>query len=308
MTAGVTAGAAAGPAAAVAAGPTSRRPEGSAKDQPPPAPRPLAGTVFDSHCHLDAMSARSGHSRRGAPAGPDYVAQVLAQAAAVGVTWVVNVGCEVGEWASALDSTEHPDVYAALAVHPTEVAGLTEEHYRELAELLRHPKVVAVGETGLDYYWDRTEPADQQRHFRRHIELSKQVGKPLIIHDRQAHADVLRILREEGAPPAGVIFHAFSGDAEMARECVDAGYVLSFSGVLTFTNAPQLREAAQVTPLEQLLVETDAPFLTPHPFRGRPNSPYLIPQVIRSLAELKNVAESVVCATISDTGARLFAR
>jgi TatD DNase family protein len=276
------------------------------KDQPPPAPQPLAGTVFDAHCHLDAMSARAGRSSRGEPAGEGFTAGVLAEAAAVGVTRVVNVGCEVGEWASALESTAHPDVYAALAVHPTEVAGLTEAHYRELGGLLRHPKVVAVGETGLDYYWDRTEPADQQRHFRRHIELSKQVGKPLMIHDRQAHADVLRILREEGAPPAGVIFHAFSGDAAMARECVAAGYVLSFSGVLTFGNAPALREAAAVTPLEQLLVETDAPFLTPHPYRGRPNAPYLIPHVVRALSEQKAVAEAVTCATISATGQRLF--
>jgi len=278
----------------------------SGKDQPPPAPPPLTGTVFDSHCHLDAMSARAGHSRRGEPAGPEFTGSVLAAAAAVGVTRVVNVGCEVGEWASALESTAHPDVYAALAVHPTEVGGLTEAHYRELAGLLAHPKVVAVGETVLDYYWDRTEPAEQQRHFRRHIELSQQVGKPLVIHDRQAHADVLRILREEGAPEAGVIFHAFSGDAEMARECVAAGYVLSFSGVLTFGNAPELREAAAVTPLEQLLVETDAPFLTPHPHRGRPNAPYLIPHVVRRLSEEKNVPESVVCATISATGQRIF--
>lgn len=292
--------------AAASAGLAADRTDRLDKDQLPQAPPPLDGSVFDSHCHLDAMSARSGRSERGEPAGPQYVDEVLSQATAVGVTRVVNVGCEVGEWASALDSTAHPEVYAALAVHPTEVGGLTEAHYRELAELLLHPKVVAVGETGLDYYWDRTEPADQQRHFRRHIELSKQVGKPLMIHDRQAHEDVLRILREEGAPPAGVIFHAFSGDAEMARECVDAGYVLSFSGVLTFRNAPGLREAARLTPLNQLLVETDAPFLTPHPHRGRPNSPYLIPHVVRCLSEQKDVAEAVVCTTISATGGKLF--
>ncbi|HST46771.1 TatD family hydrolase [Jatrophihabitans sp.] len=276
------------------------------RNQPPPPPAPLAGEVFDSHCHLDAMSARAGRSRRGEPAGREHTAAVLADAAAVGVVRVVNVGCEVGEWASALESTAHPDVYAALAVHPTEVAGLTEAHYRELAELLRHPRVVAVGETGLDYYWDRTEPADQQRHFRRHIELAKEVGKPLVIHDREAHADVLRILREEGAPPAGVVFHAFSGDAGMARECVAAGYLLSFSGVVTFGNAPALREAAAVTPLDQLLVETDAPFLTPHPYRGRPNSPYLIPHVVRSLSALKNIDEAVICATITASGKQLF--
>jgi TatD DNase family protein len=146
----------------------------------------------------------------------------------------------------------------------------------------------------------------QQEHFRRHIELAKSVGKPLMIHDRDAHADVLRILRIDGAPEAGVVFHAFSGDAEMAAECAAAGYLLSFPGVLTFTNAPGLRTAAARTPLSQMLVETDAPFLTAHPFRGRPNSPYLIPHVIRQIAELKGVEESVVCATISATGQRFF--
>jgi TatD DNase family protein len=276
------------------------------KDAPPPLPAPLNGTVFDSHCHFDAMAHRAGVIDRHDAAPVEYVATAMAQAASVGITRVVNVGCEVGEWQSAIDSTEHADVYAAIAVHPTEVGGLTDAHYAELERLLRHPKVVAVGETGLDYYWDRTSPEEQQRHLRRHIDLAKRVDKPLMIHDRDAHSDVLRILREEGAPQAGVVFHAFSGDAEMARECVDAGYLLSFPGVLTFKNAPELREAARVAPLEQLLVETDAPFLTAHPYRGRPNAPYLIPLVIRLLAELKGVSESVVCATISATGAKFF--
>jgi TatD DNase family protein len=272
----------------------------------PPPPEPLAGTVFDSHCHLDAMSARAGRTARGEPAGPEFVAAAVADASAVGVSRLVNVGCEVAEWQSALDSTEHPAVYCALAVHPTEVTDLTDEHYAELERLLGHPKVVAVGETGLDYYWDRTEPALQQEHFRRHIELAKRVDKPLVIHDRDAHADVLRILREQGAPPAGVVFHAFSGDAEMAGECARAGYLLSFSGVLTFSNAPALREAARMTPCDSMLVETDAPFLTAHPYRGRPNAPYLIPHVVRLLAELKQLPESVVCDTIWATGERVF--
>ena len=197
-------------------------------------------------------------------------------------------------------------MFCALAAHPTEVGELTDEHYAELERLLGHPKVVAVGETGLDYYWDRTEPALQQEHFRRHIELAKAVGKPLVVHDRDAHADVLQILAEQGAPEAGVVFHAFSGDAEMAAECVRAGYLLSFSGVLTFRNAPGLREAARLTPVESMLVETDAPFLTAHPYRGRPNAPYLIPLVVRQLAELKQLPESVVCATITATGKRVF--
>lgn len=275
-------------------------------DTPPPLPEPLAGTVFDSHCHFDSMSSRAGLGQPGTAASGEYIEKAMAQAAAVGVTKAINVGCEVGEWQPALASTAHPDVFAALAVHPTAVRGLTEDHYAELERLLAHPRVVAVGETGLDYYWDRTTPAEQQEHFRRHIELSKRVGKPLMIHDRDAHADVLRILREEGAPSAGVVFHAFSGDAAMARECVDAGYVLSFPGVLTFKNAPTLREAATSIPLDHVLVETDAPFLTAHPYRGRPNAPYLIPLVVRLLAELKKVDESVVCATISATGRRFF--
>lgn len=275
-------------------------------DTPPPLPEPLAGTVFDSHCHFDSMSSRAGLGQPGTAASGEYIERAMAQAAAVGVTKAINVGCEVGEWQPALGSTAHPDVFAALAVHPTAVRGLTEDHYAELERLLAHPRVVAVGETGLDYYWDRTTPAEQQEHFRRHIELSNRVGKPLMIHDRDAHADVLRILREEGAPSAGVVFHAFSGDAAMARECVDAGYVLSFPGVLTFKNAPALREAAGSIPLDHVLVETDAPFLTAHPYRGRPNAPYLIPLVVRLLAELKKVDESVVCATISATGRRFF--
>jgi TatD DNase family protein len=272
----------------------------------PPAPPPLDGTVFDSHCHLDAMSGRAGLTQRGEAAGPDYVSVTAAEAAAVGVTRLINVGCEVAEWGSAIASTEHPDVYAALAVHPTEVTGLSDEHYAELERLLTHPKVVAVGETGLDYYWDRTTPAEQQEHFRRHIELAKRVAKPLVIHDREAHADVLKILAEQGAPEAGVVFHAFSGDADMAAECVRAGYFLSFSGVLTFKNAPALRAAAEVTPLSSMLVETDAPFLTAHPYRGRPNAPYLIPHVVRLLSRIKSASESVVCATISATGHQLF--
>jgi TatD DNase family protein len=276
------------------------------RNTPPPLPAPLASTVFDSHCHVGAMAERAGLVPRGAAAPRSYLDEVLAQAASVGVSRIVNVGCEVGEWQSAIDSTEHPDVYAAIAIHPTEVRGLTDDHYLQLDRLVRHRRIVAVGETGLDYYWDRTTPAEQQEHFRRHIELAKRVGKPLMIHDRDAHADVLRILREESPPEAGVIFHAFSGDAAMAEECVRAGYVLSFPGVVTFTNAPDLRQAAAVTPLNQLLVETDAPFLTPHPYRGRPNAPYLIPLVIRQLAELKGVSESVVCDTISATGARIL--
>jgi TatD DNase family protein len=196
-------------------------------------------------------------------------------------------------------------VYAAVAVHPTEVNELDDAGYAELERLAQDPRVVAVGETGLDYYWDRTAPALQQEHFRRHIELAKRVGKPLMIHDRDAHADILRILRDEGAPDQ-VVFHAFSGDVEMARACVEAGYVLSFPGVITFRNAPALRAAAAVVPLDHVLVETDAPFLTPHPFRGRPNAPRLLPLTAQGLAAALGVDLHVLCAAVRATGSRVF--
>ena len=165
--------------------------------------------------------------------------------------------------------------------------------------------MVAVGETGLDYYWDYAPHDAQQDAFRWHIGLSKRLGKPLMIHDRDAHEDVLRILDEEGAPDT-VVFHSFSGDADMARRCVDNGYVLSFSGTVTFRNAKLLREAAMVVPLQQLLVETDAPFLTPHPFRGRPNEPYCAAYTLRELADLRGVHIGELATIVTTTVNRVF--
>ena len=269
---------------------------------PPPPPDPLPGEIFDAHCHLDAMAHRLGRT-----ADDSFVADVMAQARAVGVTRVITVGDTVAasRWCVAA-ANAHPDVYAAVAVHPTEVNGLGPGDYAELADLAADPRVVAVGETGLDYYWDTVEPAVQHEHFRRHLELATVVGKPVMIHDREAHADVLRILREQGPPAAGVIFHAFSGDVEMARECRAAGYVLSFAGVVTFTNAPALRAALAVTGGHGILVETDAPFLTPHPYRGRPNSPYLVPLTVRTVAEVTQQTPIAAIAGIQATGMRVF--
>jgi TatD DNase family protein len=262
---------------------------------------PLRVPVFDAHTHLDAMAYRSG-----VPADTAFVAAVMRDAKAAGVHRVITVGdtVESSRWCVAA-AQEHPDVYAAVAVHPTEVHGLTDDDYATLETLGRDPRVVAVGETGLDYYWHRTEPAEQAEHFRRHIALAKSVGKPLMIHDRDAHADILQILREDGAPET-VVFHAFSGDAAMARECVAAGYLLSFPGVITFRNAPGLREAAAVVPAEQLLVETDAPFLAPHPHRGRPNSPALLPLTVRALATASGNDVDELGAVLAATGQRLF--
>ncbi|HVQ93982.1 MAG TPA: TatD family hydrolase [Mycobacteriales bacterium] len=264
--------------------------------EPPPAPEPLPAQVFDSHCHLDAMGCRDAAD----------VAAVVAAAQAVGVRRVVTVGDTLASsrWCAEA-AAGHPDVYAAVAVHPNEVAGIDEETYTALAELARRPDVRAIGETGLDYYWGRVEPAVQQEAFRRHIALAKEVGKALVIHDRDAHDDVLRVLAEEGAPQ-WTVFHCFSGDAEMARKCADAGYLMSFAGTLTFKNAAAQREAAAVAPLEQVLVETDAPFLTPMPYRGRPNGPYLVPLTIRRLAEVKGLDVIELCSVVTRTGEQAF--
>ncbi|HZC71668.1 MAG TPA: TatD family hydrolase [Jatrophihabitans sp.] len=262
---------------------------------------PLPAPVFDAHTHLDAMAQRAGDA-----ASDDFVAGVMRDARAVGVVAAITVGDTLASsrWCVAA-ARAHPDVYAAVAVHPTEIAGLDDAGYAELEELAADPRVVAIGETGLDYYWKRTEPTDQQEHFRRHIDLAKRTGKPLMIHDRDAHADVLRILREEGAPDR-VVFHAYSGDAAMARECVAAGYVLSFPGVVTFRNAPALRDAAASTPIDHLLAETDAPFLAPHPHRGKPNAPRLLPLTVRGLAAAGGHDLDVMCSAIAETGRRVF--
>jgi len=167
------------------------------------------------------------------------------------------------------------------------------------------PDVRAIGETGLDYYWDRVDPLVQQAAFRTHIEIAKRAGKALVIHDRDAHDDVLRILEEVGAPDR-TVFHCFSGDITMSRHCVERGYYLSFAGTVTFKNAGALREAAAVVPLELMLVETDAPFLAPVPYRGRPNAPYLIPLTVRALAEVKGVDEAAVAAATATNAEQVF--
>ncbi len=192
-----------------------------------------------------------------------------------------------------------------MAVHPNEVTGIDEATYAELAELARQPQVRAVGETGLDFYWHRVPAAAQEEAFRRHIALAKQAGKALVVHDRDAHGDVLRVLSDEGAPEWTVL-HCFSGDAELAKACVDRGYLLSFAGTVTFRNAAAVRAAAAVVPLENLLVETDAPFLAPMPYRGRPNAPYLVPLTVRALADLKRVDLAELCAAVARNGERAF--
>jgi TatD DNase family protein len=237
--------------------------------------------LIDAHTHLDACGAQDA----------DSVRAIVDRAAAVGVQAVVTIADDLASARWVTDAADwDPRVYAAVALHPTRANALTEEAKAVIERLARHPRVVAIGESGMDMYWPGTlegcaEPGEQAEAFAWHIDLAKRTGKPLMIHNRDADAEVLDVLTAEGAPDT-VIFHCFSSDAAMARTCVDAGWLLSLSGTVSFRNAHALREAASLIPPEQLLVETDAPFLTPHPYRGAPNEPYCLPYTVRALAEV----------------------
>jgi len=225
---------------------------------------------------------------------------------------VITVGCDLesSHW-SVKCAAEHDDVFAAVAIHPNETAAAASSPagrdavLAEIAELAGRPEVRAVGETGLDYYRDSAPPAVQREWFAAHIDIAKRSGKALMIHDRDAHEDVLDMLAAEGAPEH-VVFHCYSGDAAMARRCADAGYVLSFAGTVTFSSAPELREAAAVMPADLMLAETDAPFLTPVPNRGRSNEPAQVAHTIRALAAARQQDVAQLCAAIEATGARVF--
>ena len=228
-------------------------------------------------------------------------------ARAVGVTRLVTIGIDVpsSQW-QVRTAAAYDDVYATVAIHPNEAPTATDDDLDRIAELAQDPNVVAVGETGLDHYrTDVDGRPRQEESFRRHIAIAKECGKALVIHDRDAHDDVLRVLDDEGAPEH-VVFHCFSGDAEFARRCVERGHVLSYAGNITFKNAQDLRDAASTTPLDQLLVETDAPFLTPMPYRGRPNASYLIPLTVRALAELHRVEEDEIATAVTRNAERIF--
>ena len=261
-------------------------------------PEPLPAPAFDSHCHLEMIDRP--------------VAEVMAAARAAGITLAVTIGTDLASsnWA-AQAAYGHPDVYAAVAVHPNETLAAAgsaverEEVLAQIEELALLERVRAIGETGLDYYREYASPVVQQEWFRAHIAIAKQVGKALVVHDRDAHQDVLDILEAEG-PPEKVIFHCFSGDVAMAKRCAEAGYVMSFAGNVTFKNAGALREAAAAAPVELLLVETDAPFLTPVPYRGRANSPALVAFTVRALADIKQIGVADLCAQLTATGERMF--
>jgi TatD DNase family protein len=240
------------------------------------------------------------------------VPEVLAAARAAGISRVVTVGTDLesSRW-SARCAAEHDGVYAAVAIHPNDTvaavaSSLTaEEVLAQIGALASRPRVVAVGETGLDYYRDHAAPDVQRWWFREHIKIAKRAGQALMIHDREAHADVLRILEEEG-PPDRVVFHCFSGDVPMVKQCAEAGYVMSFAGNVTFTNAQPLRDAAAAAPPDLVLAETDAPFLTPVPNRGKPNAPAQVAYTLRCLAEVKGMDVADLCDAVTATAQRTF--
>ena len=269
---------------------------------PAPLPEPLPAPTIDSHCHIELIALS-------APDAPE-VGAVLDEAASIGVNQVVQIGydLEQSKWSADVADAWVGRALAAVALHPNEapVVDNLDEQLREIEKLAERTRVRGIGETGLDYYRTPEElQKKQELSFRAHIAIAKKSKKALIIHDRDAHSDILRVLKEEGAPEK-VIFHCYSGDAAMAKECVKAGYFLSYSGTVTFKNAPALREALVLTPLANLLVETDAPFLAPTPFRGSLNSPAQIGRTIRFMAEVMERPVEELCDATRTNALTLF--
>ncbi len=269
---------------------------------PAPQPEPLLVPTVDAHAHLEIVTNTAPDS--------EEVGRVLDEARDAGVDRVVQVGysAEQSQWC--VNAAEHwkGRVLAAVALHPNEapVVEDLEHDWSIIAKLAEHPRVRAIGETGLDYF--RTPPElrkKQQESFKWHIELAKKHNKALVIHDRDSHEDVLSILLEVGAPEK-TIFHCYSGDLAMAKICVERGYILSFAGTLTFKNAPQLREAVKIVPDDQLLVETDSPFLAPTPHRGALNTPAQIANIVRAMADERDVSDAELATTLSNNAERIF--
>ncbi|MFC6288204.1 TatD family hydrolase [Nocardioides sp. GCM10027113] len=268
----------------------------------PPRPEPLPHPVVDNHCHLDIADG-------------DWLAteDALAEAAAVGVTRIVQIGCDLpgARWAVEAAAT-HDALVAGVALHPNEAprhaaAGTLDEALAEIERLAQaHDKVRAVGETGLDHFRTGEDGrAAQVESFVRHLDLAKRLDRTLVIHDRDAHDEVLEVIDAEGAPDRWVM-HCFSGDADFARRCLDRGAYLSFAGTVTFKNAAPLRNALVVTPQDRVLVETDAPYLTPTPYRGRPNASYLVPLTVRAMAEVRGDDLEQLCRAIDANTERAF--
>jgi TatD DNase family protein len=270
--------------------------------QQPPLPEPLPVPTVDAHAHLEIVTDDAPDSAA--------VREVLDDAKSVNVDRIVQVGysAEQSQWCVDLANTYPGRVLAAVALHPNE-APVVEDMERDWAiieKLAQEPRVRAIGETGLDYF--RTPPELQKRQqesFKWHIELAKKTKKALVIHDRDSHDDVLSVLLEVGAPEK-TVFHCFSGDVAMAKICIERGYVLSFAGTMTFKNAPALREAVKLVPHDQLLVETDSPFLAPTPHRGALNTPAQIANIVRAMAAERDEDVAELATALSVNAERIF--
>lgn len=267
-----------------------------------PAPEPLRVKAIDAHAHLEIVTNTT-------PDSPE-VAQVIAEAEAAGIDRLVQVGysAEQSKWCVRLAELYPGKVLAAVALHPNEapVVADLEADLSIIAELAKHPRVRAIGETGLDYFRTPPELQEIQREsFKSHIAIAKENNLALVIHDRDAHDDVLKVLEEVGAPEK-TVFHCYSGDLEMAKYCVERGYILSFAGTVTFKNAPALREAVRYVPDELLLVETDSPFLAPTPHRGALNTPAQIANIVRFIADERDVDPEHIAAVTTENALRIF--
>ncbi len=272
--------------------------------KPGPLPQPLKTKTVDSHAHLELI-----HNCE--PDSP-LIKQTLAEAASVGIDRVVQVGysAEQSIWSVKCAESFVGQVLAAVALHPNEapVVEDLEKDLKVIEELAANPRVRAIGETGLDFFRTPENLRDRQKYsFARHIKIAKEHKKALVIHDRDSHRAVLDLLIQEGAPDK-TIFHCYSGDAEMAKECIANKYILSFAGTVTFKNAPELREAVVLVPIEQLLVETDSPFLAPMPNRGALNTPAQIPNTLRVIADLRNESADYLAGAISENAERIFGK
>ena len=270
--------------------------------QQAPLPEPLPVPTVDAHAHLEIVTDDAADS--------DAVRTILDDAKSVNVDRVVQVGysAEQSQWCVDLANNYPGRVLAAVALHPNEapVVEDLEHDWAIIEKLAQEPRVRAIGETGLDYF--RTPPELQKRQqesFKWHIELAKKTKKALVIHDRDSHEDVLSVLLEVGAPEK-TVFHCFSGDVAMAKICIERGYILSFAGTMTFKNAPELREAVKLVPSDQLLVETDSPFLAPTPHRGALNTPAQIANIVRAMAAERGEDVAQLATALSMNAERIF--
>lgn len=250
--------------------------------------------LVDSHCHLDF------------PGLADRLPAVLAAMQERGVGAALCIGVNLEDFPKVLAIAEQADnLYATVGVHP-EYSDVEEPDEARLLALAAHPKVLGIGETGLDYYWHKDKPEWQRQRFRTHIRAARQSGKPLIVHTRDSAVDTLQVLREEGAEAVGGVMHCFTENWEIASQALDLGFYLSFSGIVTFKNAAIVKEVAQKCPLDRMLVETDAPYLAPTPFRGKPNEPSYVRYVAEEIARLRETTLAEIAEVTTGNFLRLF--